>query len=230
MLSTKKAIVLLAFFTITFSFAQEKIVLKNIDQIDISDLTKDIQIVKKNKDNFKMIWWIPTEYWEVVMNGSRIVNSKDINSFVTILDEYVLVASMNSELTAYGNFKPKYSNIQILDKSGTVYDELEESEISAEYLEVLSVLKPSMTQTLGELGKQLKFHVFKKRDKQGKLITPMTEFSKFSIVMNQKSRFNIKLPLASMVEEKMCPEDDELVNGNWKYCPWHGKKLKLQTK
>ncbi|WP_430413194.1 hypothetical protein [Kordia sp.] len=230
MSSIKKIIHLLTLFTITFSFGQEIIEIKNIDQINVSDLTKDIQIVKKDKDNFKMVWWIPTQYWQVVMNGSSIVNSSEIDQFVEILDEYILVATMNSELTITGNFKPKYSKIQLKDEKGNMYEELKGSEISGEYLQVLSTLKPSMTQTLGQLGKQLKFHVFKKTGENGKLITPMAKFSEFSFIMNEKSKFSFKLPLASMVEEKVCPKDNELVNGNWKYCPWHGKKLKLQTK
>lgn len=230
MLKTKQVLLVLFVFTITISFSQSKIKLKSIDEINISGLTKDIQIVKKNKDNFKMIWWIPMEYWKVVMNGSKIVKPEDVDMFVETLDEYILVASMHSELTAYGGFKPKPSNIQIKDAKGNIYDELKSSEISGEYLEVLSSLKPSMIQTLGDLGKQLKFHVFEKRGKEGKLITPMSEYGEFTILLNQNTKFNFKLPLASMVEEKVCPSDNELLNGNWKFCPWHGKKLKLQTK
>jgi len=210
----KLTLLLFFVFTISFSFSQNKIKLKNTDEINISDLTKDIQIVKKNKDNFKMVWWIPVEYWKVVMNGSRIVNAGDVDMFVDVLDQYVLVASMNSELTAYGSFKPKPTNIQLKDVKGNIYNELKTSEISDEYLEVISTLKPSMTQTLGELGKQLKFHVFEKRGKNGKLITPMSEYGEFSVLLNQKTKFNFKLPLASIVEEKVCPEDEEMLNGN----------------
>jgi len=28
-----------------------------------------------------------------------------------------------------------------------------------------------------------------------------------------------------MVGKKTCPEDQEQLNGNWEYCPWHGVEL-----
>ena len=33
------------------------------------------------------------------------------------------------------------------------------------------------------------------------------------------------LPMSSLISEKRCPEDDELMNGTWNYCPIHGDKL-----
>ena len=31
--------------------------------------------------------------------------------------------------------------------------------------------------------------------------------------------------MSSLISEKRCPEDDELMNGTWNYCPIHGDKL-----
>ncbi len=28
--------------------------------------------------------------------------------------------------------------------------------------------------------------------------------------------------------KKICPEEVEALNGNWEFCPWHGKKLNNQ--
>ncbi|AXG70995.1 hypothetical protein KORDIASMS9_03250 [Kordia sp. SMS9] len=230
MLNIKRLFTLFCVCAITFSFAQEKVQLKPIDQVDVSQLTKDIQIVKKDKDNFKMVWWIPTEYWKVVMNGSNIVRAEDVDVLTESLDEYILIGSLHAELTQFGDFKPKYQILQLQDSQGNIYKELKKSEISSEYMEMLSSLKPSMTQTLGNFGKQLEFHVFEKTGKDGKLLAPINDYGVLTVLLNGNTSFKFKLPLASMVEEKVCPTDDELLNGNWKFCPWHGKKLKLQTK
>jgi hypothetical protein len=230
MYSLKYALLLFCFCSISFSFAQEKVKLKNIDDVDVSDLTKDLQYVKKEKDNIKMAWWIPSIYWKAAMNGSRVISESDVAMFLETLDDYILVASMHVEMDMYGNFKPKPTKLQLKDAKGNIYEELEESEISSEYSDVLASLKPSMTETLGNFGRQLKFHVFKKTGKDGKLIAPMNQFGQISVLLNTNTKFVFKLPLASTVEEKICPEDNELLNGNWRFCPWHGKKLKLQTK
>jgi hypothetical protein len=29
--------------------------------------------------------------------------------------------------------------------------------------------------------------------------------------------------------KKIRPEEGELLNGNWEFCPWHGKKLNTQN-
>ena len=35
----------------------------------------------------------------------------------------------------------------------------------------------------------------------------------------------IEFPLASLLLEKKCPEDQKLYNGKWSFCPYHGKEL-----
>ena len=34
-----------------------------------------------------------------------------------------------------------------------------------------------------------------------------------------------KLPLVSLMEEKICPVDQQKMEGNWIFCPFHGEKL-----
>jgi hypothetical protein len=204
--------------------------LKSIESINVSDLTKNLQFIKKDGDNIKMAWWIPTIYWQVVTANSDFFETNDTTEFIDTLDEYILIATVNIEMTYYGDFKTLPKKVQLQDAQGIVYDELKGTEISENYVEVLSNLKPSMTQTLGDLGRQMSFHVFKKTDKDGNLINALATYGKFNILLNTDSKFVFKLPLPSTVEEKVCPKDGELLNGNWKYCPWHGKKLKLQTK
>lgn len=226
----KQTLLILCLFTISFSFSQETIRVKNIEEVSVSDFVKEIKIIKKNKDNFKMVWWVPSEYWTVAMQGSTVVPAQYVDQFVETLEEYILIGSLHSELTTYGAMKTKPTKLQIKDKNGTLYEELENSEISNEYLEVLSTLKPAMVNTLGDFGKQMKFHVFRKTGKDGKLLAPPTKSGELTILFNTKNKFSFKLPLSCLVAEKVCPTDSELLNGNWKYCPWHGKKLKLQTK
>ena len=87
-----------------------------------------------------------------------------------------------------------------------------------------------MVQMLGQFGQQMEFHVFPEKAQDGSLIAAPLSRGEFTVVFNENEDFKFKLPLSSMVEKKACPEDGELLNGNWEYCPWHGKKLKIQTK
>lgn len=226
----QKTLFLLAFFTITFSFGQNTQSAKNINKVDISDFIKEIQVIKKEGDNYKMVWWIPNEYWKVALRGTDVAPAEFINQVIDIFEGYILIGTLHTEINAFGGMKPKATKIQLKDKKGNIYDVIDESELPSEYVEMLKTLKPAMANTLGNLGKQMRFHVFKKSGKDGKPIAHPTQAGEFTVLFNKENKFTFKLPLACLVEEKVCPEDGELLNGNWEYCPWHGKKLKLQTK
>ena len=48
------------------------------DDIDVVDLIKEIQQMKKVESNIKMVWWIPSEYWEVSTKGNAMVTQESI--------------------------------------------------------------------------------------------------------------------------------------------------------
>ena len=230
MTTLKQTLLLLCLCTITLSFGQKTQTAKSIDQINISDLIKEVQIIKKEGDNFKMVWWIPIEYWKVAMQGTDIAPAEFVNQVFDAFKGYILIGSLHTEINSFGGMKPKPTKIQLKDKKGNIYDTVDENELPSEYIKMLATLKPSMASTLGDFGKQMKFHVFKEVGKDGKRIASATEAGELTVLFNKENKFTYKLPLACLVEEKVCPTDGELLNGNWVFCPWHGKKLKLQTK
>ena len=71
------------------------------------------------------------------------------------------------------------------------------------------------------------FYVFKNELEDGSTAISPFNTEKLLVKVNDED-FIYRLPLASMVEKKVCPEDQELLNGNWVYCPWHGTKLEEQ--
>ncbi|MGH1384700.1 hypothetical protein [Kordia sp.] len=226
----KQTLLFLCVFTITIAVSQEEIKEKDISQVNISDLIKEVQIIKKDGDNFKMVWWIPNEYWRVAIQGTSVASSGYVDQVFDAFEGYILIGTLHTEINAFGGMKPKPTKIQLKDKKGNIYDAVDENELPSEYSKMLATLKPSMASTMGDFGKQMKFHVFKETGKNGKLIASATGTGEFTVLFNKENKFTYKLPLACLVEEKVCPTDGELLNANWIFCPWHGKKLKLQTK
>lgn len=47
---------------------------------------------------------------------------------------------------------------------------------------------------------------------------------KFSMLMD-KTEYKWRLPLSSLLPPRLCPIDDEKLNGAWKFCPTHGVEL-----
>jgi len=223
----KKVVLLLCLFSITFSFAQEDKIVP-AKKVNITEMVKDVQIIRKDKDNFKMVWWIPLEYWQVSMEGSSMAGFTD--QLLEVFQGYTLVCTINTDISPFGGLKGLPSKIQIKDKKGNIYDPINQEDIPDEYKSMLGTMKPAMSQVLGQFGKQMEFHVFPERAKSGSLIAPPLGKGQFTVLFNEDEEFKFKLPLSSLVEKKVCPTDKELLNGNWEYCPWHGKKLEIQTK
>lgn len=228
MLKIKQVLILLFVFTVTFSFAQDDKIVP-AKKVELTTMIKDVQIIRKKKDNFKMVWWIPVEYWQISLEDSTIGQSDLTDEFVRIFEGYTLVCTINTDISAFGGLIKQDSKIQIRDKTGTIYNAIDTDEIPDEYKELLTSIKPAMSQMLGQFGRQMEFHVFPEKTKDGTLIAAPLSRGEFTVVFNETEDFTFKLPLSSMVEQKECPKDGELLNGNWEFCPWHGKKLKLQT-
>lgn len=229
MLKIKQILIVLFVLTITFSFAQEDKIVP-AKKVELTAMIKDVQIIRKKKDNFKMVWWIPVEYWQLSMEDSSLGQSDLTDEFVRIFEGYTLVCIINTDISAFGGLIKQDSKIQIKDTKGTIYNAIDTDEVPDEYKNMLASIKPTMSQMLGQFGRQMEFHVFPEKAKDGTLIAAPLSRGEFTVLFNETEDFTFKLPLNSMVEKKECPKDGELLNGNWDYCPWHGKKLKLQTK
>ena len=229
MTSLKNTFLCLCLFTITFAFSQqEKIV--PAEKVNLSALIKNVQIIKKDKETFKIIWWIPTEYWKLSLENSSMANSSYADEMIATFEAFTLVCIINTEMLPFGGFEArKTSKIQIKDNNGNTYNTVDESLIPEEYGAVLSMMKPMMADMFGQFGEQMEFHVFPKKAKDGSLIANPLSRGKFTVILNTEE-FDFPLPLSSMVEKKICPKDKKLYNGTWNYCPTDGKKLKLQTK
>ena len=231
MTTLKNTFLCLCLFTITFAFSQkdEKIVLAK--KVDLSTFIKDSQIMSKEKDAFKMVWWIPKEYWKLSMEDSNIAESERgyIDEMITSFGKFTLVCIINTEINAFGSLDQKKSTVKIKDQQGNIYEPLDDSLVPEDFKLTLSIMKPMIAQMLGQFGEQLEFIVFPKDAKDGTPIADPLSRGKFTVLLNEEE-FNFTLPLSSMVEKKICPKDKKLYNGTWNYCPIDGKKLKLQTK
>ncbi|MCB0452851.1 MAG: hypothetical protein KDC94_08145 [Aequorivita sp.] len=216
------------FFLLMFSsqyYAQVK-----TDKIDLIELVNDLIITKKTNDNLKQVWWIPEEYWDVALNDSKYSNVEIQNEIKNILKDYIVVSVVDVDIKLYGGLKSNDIVISLSNINGEKFAPMEQDEGNEELFTLLEMIKPTMKNMLGQFGEKMNFYVFKNIDDDGNLIAGPYQKGEITININ-KEDFNYKLPLGSLVEKKTCPFDNELMNGNWDYCPWHGKQLiEKQTK
>jgi hypothetical protein len=87
-----------------------------------------------------------------------------------------------------------------------------------------AVMTSVLGNALGQLGQGIQLFFFPATAPNGSTIAAASKQGKFSVMLAGHS-FEWRLPLSSLLPQKVCPVDGEKMSGAWKYCPWHGNEL-----
>ena len=212
-------------FALLFSvagFSQEK-------DIDLIEMVQDLQQLTKTEQSMKMVWWIPALYWEVALQDKPQIPEEAVEDLITNLEDYHIFAAFHADIGIFGmNYKDSL-NVSFIDSDGNTYAPISEDKLSDETINVINTLKPTLANMIGKLGEEMQYFVFPSKNKKGKYIADPLNEGNFKVALDGED-FKWRLPLASVVPKKICPTDQEEMNGAWKYCPWHGKELSAQKK
>lgn len=198
--------------------------------VDSNELVEETQQTSPDDDVFRLVWWIPYEFWEVALSEDPSITEDDMAMFEEILKDYNIVGVIDGEIGIVGNMKYRdfatiKRGLSIRTPEGKVMKPMAESEVSQDANALLEMMRPFISNMLGAMGENFYFYVFPANSSSGKrLLDPYSE-GRFSIQLDEE-KFNFRLPLGSLFPKKACPVDGEWLNGAWKYCPWHGSALK----
>lgn len=111
-----------------------------------------------------------------------------------------------------------------MDANDVAYAPIPEAEVSEDEQTVIAVFRPVFSNMLGQMGQNLDLLLFPLQDAHGHALADPLNPGRFTInVFDEK--FTWRLPLGSLLPQKRCPEDGEMLNGAWTFCPIHGVKL-----
>lgn len=216
-------VALLIFGSINLSFAQDI-------KVDIVALTEETQKIIQSRDELAAVWWIPEEYWRVSFKQKPNMTEAKWEEFIKFLRPYTVFFALEGKVGTFGGVTYKSeatikNSIQMIDSQGTHYRPLGDEKIDANTKNLLSMMKPILGNMLGPMGQNLHFFLFPSLSKNGKKIADAKKEGTFSVMLDKKE-FKWRLPLSSVIPPKVCPVDGEKMSGAWKFCPWHGVKLK----
>lgn len=202
----------------------------DMSKVDLNELLNETQLNTGQGDTMELHLWMPLEFWKVSMLQDPSITKNEINEFLKVLEPYTIVAVIDGRFGMFGTLT--YENpdtirhkYRMMDKEGALHAPLDESVLSSEVQVLLSMFKPMMSNMLGEMGQNLQFFVFNNVDKKGERI--FSPYIANSTRASYKGKIhNWKTPFGTLLKKKMCPIDNELHNGSWDYCPYHGEKLK----
>jgi len=218
----KKNTFLLTFILLTtFGFAQQK----PLEEISLDNLISETQFSNDKSEGLELVWWMPTEFWEVSFSREKYNNPKESKMVIDMLKNYVIVMAIKGEFGMFGGvtYNPREEILKNLKVSynGAMLKYIKQNDLEPDLKNFITMFRPMLKNMMGEMGENMQVFVFK-NDKN----KPVNVFSKgnidFGLFDFNKS---LNLPLGSLLKEKQCPEDKILFNGKWSYCPYHGDKL-----
>lgn len=198
---------------------------------DMSAFIRETQQSPNEAGYAGVIWWMPTEFWEISLERSGMSEEKAKQRYEP-LRKYTMVAVALGKI-GIGNInwisEPEIRDATTLrDSANNIYYPVQKLSGDAEGL--VSVLKPVFGNMLGAMGQNIQILFFPATDKMARPISDARAPGSFSVVVaklvdGKDKVFEWKLPLTTLSPPKYCPVGKERMQANWKYCPWHGVKL-----
>ncbi len=219
--------VFLFFFLIGFYCQAQNA--KPFKEVDQNELVKQTQKNLASSNQIKMVWWIPTEFWQVIYAKQPNISQNIVDQIVNSLSQYTFVGIVDGKVGLNGTID--YSteaevrkNITIIDSLNKVYKPLDDKNLEATTQLMLNTLKPVLQNMLGTMGDHFYFIAFENKNSGGNaLLSPYYENG--SRINFYKTIADFNVPLPSLIADKICPNDKKEMNGTWKYCPYHGVEL-----
>lgn len=201
-------------------------------KIKLDELINDSQKFSPDISRVSFAWWLSEEFWDESLKLESKISEHDRIEFLKFVKPYHVFVVADGRIAATGTvtYRPEpelRKLIQLVDIAGNIYTPIPDTGMPIAVKTVLSVMKPIFSNALGQLGQNFNFYVFPALDKQGKPFIEAKKEGKFVLKMGDDT-FQWKLPLPSLVPAKVCPVDGEELNGAWKFCPWHGERLKAK--
>lgn len=196
---------------------------------DLNDFIADLQKSLGGANEIKFIFWIPPEYWEIVLPQDPSVTQEVIDQINEVLKPYNILAVVQGDIGAFGGvtYKSKdyiSSYLKIIDAEYREYYFINESGIDTDVKNFLEMLKPVFVNMLGSMGQNMHLFLFPAKNEDGTAIADIKKKGIFKVYLEGEI-LKWRLPLSSLLPPKYCRTCDEKLNGGFIYCPYCGKKL-----
>jgi hypothetical protein len=208
-------------FIFSVGFAQRK----PIERVVLDNLISETQFSNDKSEGLELVWYIPTEFWEVSFSREKYNNPEETKMIIDMLKDYTIVIAIKGKFGMLGGItytpREEILNNLIVSYNGSKLKHLKQDELEPDLQNFITMLRPMLKNMMGKMGENMQVFVYKNDKKR-----PIDVWNKGSIEFKLFDFSpELNLPLGSLLEEKLCPEDQKMFNGKWSYCPFHGKEL-----
>lgn len=201
---------------------------KPFEKVSIDTFVSETQFGSDASDHMEIIWWVPTEYWNVIFAQDPTASQTEKDGIIDLLKDYLVVIAIKGKIGLFGGItydtSESIKSLTTVTFKGEELPMIEENNVSPDMINFISMIQPMMKNMIGPMGENMQVLLF--GNPPNKTLLPINPYStdslKFKLGDFEKK---VSLPLGCLLEEKTCPEDEEELNGKWNFCPIHGTKL-----
>lgn len=211
------------------------IIPKPIEEVDIAQLVRELQWTAPAPADLSMVWLVPPTLMRALLIQSGSATPDLAQDAIRIFDPYLVIGVIRARLNAAGDpmFEPEgvvRSSVRVWDDSGRSYTPLAPADSIV--ANALSDMQRTLGRAVGDLGAHTTFLLFPAADRDGQWLFPMNRRTRFHVDLDAlgslpPQRISWRLPLASVLEDRVCPTCGDPFNGAWRYCPWDASALVL---
>jgi hypothetical protein len=195
---------------------------------DLQKLVQETQRMAQEPSKVLLVWWIPTEFWGEAMKDSPGVTPEIRKQFEDTLDAYMVFAVVAVDVGPMGGMTPR-GRARIEADSRFIVDGkpvplLAPEQINSDALNFVSMMKPLMTNMLGQFGQGMEFLLYPNPAAEGGTRISAGSDGRFAYSAFGHD-FDWRLPLGSLLAPKVDPTSGEQFPGDYKFNPYTGSPL-----
>ena len=199
------------------------------DSQNVQNMVQETMKFDRDDGVFRLIWWIPTEYWEESFKTAPNMTDAQRQEFYKVVTNYVVIAVIDAKTSMLGSLtaNPRdviLSKISLTAGASEPMKPLADTEISGDAKNLFSMMKPVLANLMGQFGNSMEFIFFKGIDDRGVHLLDPTRQGLLTINYDS-SKYAWRLPLGSLLPAQYDAQSGEAFPGNYIFSPFTGTKL-----
>jgi hypothetical protein len=177
----RKIIPIIALFVATTLLNAQN---KKFEEVSIDEFMTETQYGSDTSDTIDLIWWIPTEYWNVVFSQDPTTTERDTKEIVNLVEDYVFVMVLKGKIGTFGGItydsESEVKELMKINYKDVDLVRIEDDDLNPDIENFLSIMRPMMKNMMGAMGENMQFIVFESPDRKNNVI-PIDPYSSETI-------------------------------------------------
>lgn len=199
------------------------------EKVLLVDLLGDLQKQVINEPHLQLVWWIPSEYWEVALANDKNVPEDARRDILDAFSKHTVLVVADCEFSSLGALKSRSEediaeDLSVTLASGKKLNRSAPEDVSFEVVAILNSMKPIIANAVGKVGEGMHFYLYEGVDGDAKRLLDPRKEGGFTVQLGD-SKFVWRLPLGSLLPPKYDRKTGEKFPGDYLFSPYTGEEL-----